>query len=453
MILLPRYSGKTIFILGLGKTGLAAAESFRASGATLWGWDDGAAARQAAASLLTLTPPDEIPPCDGVFVSPGIPDAHPALFFTPNIRRLNDVDLFYEAHPAAHYIAITGTNGKSTTTALMAHVLESAGVPYQMGGNIGVPVLSLNPPKTGEKILLELSSYQLDLMKKARIHTAALLNITPDHLERHGTMNHYAAAKKKIFAHQCADDHAIIALDDAYCRTIYQDLLTEGGRHVLPLSTEHPVSFGVFVQEGMLYDALTSGVQRVVSLQDCPRLPGQHNAQNAAAVHAMARAEGLEITQITAALKTFPGLAHRQEWIAQDKGIVYINDSKATNMDATAWALSSYDRIFWILGGKPKDDDLTPLASYYPRIEGAYCIGDAGASFHRQLQAAGVKSVLSETLTQAVTDAQRDALNAGKGGVVLLSPACASFDQFDNYEHRGDVFRRAVLALVGPKAC
>jgi UDP-N-acetylmuramoylalanine--D-glutamate ligase len=183
-------------------------------------------------------------------------------------------------------------------------------------------------------------------------------------------------------------------------------------------------------------------------MTECPRLPGQHNAQNAAAVYAMARAEGLDIPRIVSALKTFPGLAHRQEWIAQEKGVVYINDSKATNKDAAARALSSYQDIFWILGGKPKEEDLSSLSLYYPKIKGAYCIGDAGPSFHRQLTAAGVATWHSKTLLQAVADARQAALSAG-GGVVLLSPACASFDQFDHYEHRGDVFRKTVLDLMG----
>lgn len=448
MIVLPRYAGKTIFILGLGKTGLSAAQSFRAVGATLLGWDDGAAARGAAKALLTVKPADELPPCDAMFISPGIPESHAAFFFTRDLPRLNDVDLLYEAHPKAHYIGITGTNGKSTTTALMDHVLTHAGIPHQMGGNIGVPVLSLNPPASGEPIVLELSSYQLDLVEQMRISTAALLNITPDHLERHGTMARYVAAKQKIFDRQQSDDHAIIGLDDAFCQSVYQDLLTEGGRHLLPLSTEKALDFGVFVKDGVLYDAMTSGIQDILRMTDCPRLPGQHNAQNAAAVYAMARAEGVEIPRIVSAIKTFSGLAHRQEWIAQEQGVVYINDSKATNKDAAARALSSYENIFWIVGGKPKDEDLSSLAPYYPKIKGAYCIGDAGASFHRQLMAAGVAAWHSQTLSQAVADARQGAQKAG-GGVVLLSPACASFDQFDHYEHRGDVFRQTVLSLVG----
>jgi UDP-N-acetylmuramoylalanine--D-glutamate ligase len=448
MILLPRYAGKTIFILGLGKTGLSAAQSFRAVGAMLFGWDDGAAARESAKDFLTVKPADELPPCDAIFVSPGIPESHSAFFFTRDLPRLNDVDLLYEAHPKAHYIGITGTNGKSTTTALMAHVLTQADVPHQMGGNIGVPVLSLNPPKSGERVVLELSSYQLDLVEQVRVSTAALLNITPDHLDRHGTMARYVAAKQKIFARQQSEDHAVMALDDAFCQSVYQDLLMEGGRRILPLSTERSLDFGVFVKAGVLYDALTSGIQAVLSMTECPRLPGQHNAQNAAAVYAMARAEGLDIPRIVSALKTFPGLAHRQEWIAQEKGVVYINDSKATNKDAAARALSSYQDIFWILGGKPKEEDLSSLSLYYPKIKGAYCIGDAGPSFHRQLTAAGVPAWHSKTLLQAVADARQAALSAG-GGVVLLSPACASFDQFDHYEHRGDVFRKTVLDLMG----
>ncbi|MFM7630327.1 MAG: UDP-N-acetylmuramoyl-L-alanine--D-glutamate ligase, partial [Alphaproteobacteria bacterium] len=381
----------------------------------------------------------------------GIPESHAAFFFISDLPRLNDVDLLYEAHPKAHYIGITGTNGKSTTTALMAHVLAQAHIPHQMGGNIGVPVLSLNPPKSGERVVLELSSYQLDLVETLRVSTAALLNVTPDHLDRHGTMARYVAAKQKIFARQQSDDHAVIALDDAFCQSVYQDLLTEGGRRLLPLSTEKSLDFGVFVKDGVLYDALTSGIQAVLSMTECPRLPGQHNAQNAAAVYAMARAEGLEIPQIVSGLKTFPGLAHRQEWIAQEQGILYINDSKATNKDAAARALSSYENIFWIVGGKPKEDDLSSLSPYYPKIKGAYCIGEAGPSFYKQLTAAGVPAWHSQTLTQAVADARQGAQRAS-GGVVLLSPACASFDQFDHYEHRGDVFRQAVLSLVG-QAC
>ena len=448
MIVLTRYAGKTIFILGLGKTGLSAAQSFRAVGATLFGWDDGAAARETAKDFLTVKPADELPPCDAIFVSPGIPESHSAFFFTRDLPRLNDVDLLYEAHPNAHYIGITGTNGKSTTTALMAHVLMQADVPHQMGGNIGVPVLSLNPPKVGERVVLELSSYQLDLVEQMRVSTAALLNITPDHLDRHGTMARYVAAKQKIFARQQSDDHAIIGVDDVFCQSMYQDLLTEGGRHLLPLSTERSLDFGVFVKDGVLYDALTSGIQAVLSMTECPRLPGQHNAQNAAAVYAMARAEGVEMPRIVSALKTFSGLAHRQEWIAQEQSVVYVNDSKATNKEAAARALSSYDNIFWILGGKPKEDDLSSLALYYPKIKGAYCIGEAGPSFHRQLTAAGVPAWHSQTLPRALADARKAALSAG-GGVVLLSPACASFDQFDHYEHRGEVFRKAVLDLMG----
>ena len=447
MIKLSGFAGKNILVLGLGKAGMSAVNSLKLSGATVFGWDDGENARKNAVSSVNIIDMNNVPVLDMLFISPGMPNNHPVIKKLPNIQHLNDIDLFYNEYPDNKYIGITGTNGKSTTTALISHILTFAGIKHQMGGNIGVPVLSLNPPSADEVIVLELSSYQLELMQSTKINTAVFLNITPDHLERHGNMDNYVGAKAKIFHHQNKNDIAIIGVDDNFCVRVYHDLLSLNQSRVISVGQNAVLKPAVHFDKNFIYANNTK-----INLSNYPRLRGLHNAQNIAMAFVATINNGVSENVVIDALNTFMGLPHRQELILQNNNVSYINDSKATNFDATIRALSSYQNIYWICGGKPKDDDITPVIPYLSHVTAAFGIGTAGQSFVDQLILRGVKSVYCETMEKALLAADTAAKLSGSG-VILLSPACASFDQFDNYEQRGDIFRQLVLQLSNKKPC
>jgi len=344
--------------------------------------------------------------------------------------------------PTARYAGITGTNGKSTTTALVGHILKAAGIRVAIGGNLGIAALLLEALGADGVYVLEMSSYQLELTKSLAFDVAVLLNITPDHLDRHGGMDGYVAAKERIFAGQNARRAAIIGVDDAICRGIAAKLAAAGHK-VIPISAETAALGGVYIADGQLVDDIDRAQRRVLDLAQAERLPGRHNWQNAAAAFAAARALGVDAHDAVQGIKSFPGLAHRQELIATIDGVRYINDSKATNADATAKALACYDDICWIAGGVAKEGGIASLAPYFPRIRHAFLIGEAAPAFAVTL-AGKVPSTRSGDLATALRQAH-DA--ARQGGTVLLSPACASFDQFTDFEARGDAFRRLVDAL------
>ena len=324
----------------------------------------------------------------------------------------------------------------------------SAGLPAETGGNIGTPVLALSPPAPGRHHVVECSSYQIDLAPSLDPAVGILLNLSEDHLDRHGSMTAYAAIKERLVA---GAGTAIVGVDDDLSQAV-ADRLALSGRHVVRISARRPLDDGVFAEAGRL-TAANSGAQRVIAdLATAHALRGTHNAQNAAAAAAAALALGLSDSEIARGLATFPGLAHRMEVIARRGRVLFVNDSKATNADAAARALASYERIYWIAGGRPKTGGITGLAAFFPRIARAYLIGEAAAEFGRTLSGhvpADQCGDLAVAVSRAASDAARD---DAPEAVVLLSPACASFDQFANFEARGDAFRRLVLALPGVHA-
>jgi UDP-N-acetylmuramoylalanine--D-glutamate ligase len=468
----PVFAGKTYGVYGLARSGLATEAALNASGAVVWAWDDKKTARWGEAlpgqvsqsrfvddgiglsiqnpggPAIQLAPdgagglrnlvdfaasaPEALTEMTALVVSPGVPlDGHPVVekANAAGVPVIGDIELFAQARatlPPHKVVGITGTNGKSTTTALIHHILQSAGVPSLMGGNIGLPILSQPPLAPSDRsvgvYVLELSSYQLELTFSLDCEVGVFLNLTPDHLERHGTMQDYAAAKARLFAMQSPGQTAVI------------DGMAEREYHILDVA-EDPII--------VLLEDVVLGNQA-----DWPALQGPHNRQNAAAAVAACAALGLTPAEIDAGLKSYPGLAHRMERIAEKHGVLWVNDSKATNPDSTAPALAAYPRTHWIAGGRAKlaadgGAGLEPLIPYLGNVLGAYLIGEAAPLFAGALRG-HVPVTLSETLDRAVRDA---AAAAQPGDTVLLSPACASFDQFRDFEHRGDVFREAVEAL------
>jgi UDP-N-acetylmuramoylalanine--D-glutamate ligase len=451
MIDVTRFRNDGVAVLGLARSGLAAAEALQRGGARVLAWDDAPAKRDAAVArgipVVDLASAD-LAGVKALVLSPGIP----ATFPTPHkiatrarsagIEIIGDIELLALSCRAARYAGITGTNGKSTTTALLGHILKAAGVRVAVGGNLGIAALLLEALGAEGVYVLEMSSYQLELTKSLAFDVAVLLNITPDHLDRHGGMDGYVAAKERIFAGQSARQAAVVGVDDAICRSVAARLAA-AGRKVIPISAETAVPGGVYVAEGQLIDDSDRTRHRILDLAEAARLPGRHNWQNAAAAFAAARALGVNARDAAQGITSFPGLAHRQELVATIDGVRYINDSKATNADAAAKALACYDDICWIAGGVAKEGGIASLAPYFPRIRHAFLIGEAAPAFAATL-ADKVPSTHSGDLATALRQAH-DA--ARQGGTVLLSPACASFDQFTDFEARGDAFRRLVEAL------
>src|SRR5216684_3716675 len=431
MIVVDSFAGRRIAVLGLARSGRAAAHALAAGGATVLAWDDDPAVRDSLAAEIALT---DLAPADwrqipALVLSPGIPrtypEPHPAVLRAREAGSeiIGDIELLGRAQPDAFYVGITGTNGKSTTTALIGHIFTAAGRRVEIGGNLGTPALSLAPLGRDGTYVLEASSFQLELIDSLAFDVAVLLNITPDHLDRHGGMEGYIAAKRRIFAHQGTVSTAIVGINDPICRAIADELRGGPGR-VLPISVTESAPGGVYVDRGQLVDATGDQPIAVLELALAERLPGSHNWQNAAAAYAAARSVGVAAEDAASAIRSFPGLAHRQELVDTIDGVRYINDSKATNADAAEKALACYEAIYWIAGGLPKAGGITSLGPYFRRLRHAYLIGTATAA--------------------AAERARRDGV---PGAVVLLSPACASYDQFAHFEARGDAFRALVAGL------
>ena len=432
MIVSGAFSGKRYAVLGLARSGLATVDALVASGAQVVAWDSREEARAAVADKAEIGDPLEIDLTgfDGVVVSPGVPlNRHPiaARAQEAGVPVIGDTELFALARPSlpAHrVVGITGTNGKSTTTALVHHVLKVAGVPTLMGGNIGLPILSRDPLPDGGVYVLELSSYQIDLSFNLDCDVAVLLNVTPDHLDRYDGFEGYVASKMRLFEMQSADHVAVIAVDD--------DVTRGASTRVRNVR------------------AVTAGDIDTVEQLRWPALQGPHNAQNVAVVIAVADALGIARDVTMAALESYTSLPHRMQGLGQRNGVLFVNDSKATNAASTSPALSAWPaidgkpRIHWILGGVAKSDNLDECAGGFPNVKHAYTIGEAGPLFAGLLRDAGIEVEESELLVTAVADA---AARAEPGDVVLLSPACASFDQFRDFEARGDAFAAAVAAL------
>ncbi|MGH6725147.1 MAG: UDP-N-acetylmuramoyl-L-alanine--D-glutamate ligase, partial [Pseudolabrys sp.] len=394
-------------------------------------------------------------------LAPGVPLTHPTPHWSvvlaqkAGVAIIGDIELFcLERAPRAAdcpLIAITGTNGKSTTTALIAHLLASAGRDAQMGGNIGVPVLALEPFVRGRHYLLEVSSYQIDLAPSLTPTVGVLLNVTEDHLDRHGTMENYAALKTLVPASVEPGGTAVIAVDDRYTRAA-ADRIARAGKNVVRVSVKAPLRDGFYTEGSSILRATGGKAHAVAQLAGIASLRGQHNAQNAACALAACLALGLEVPVIQQGLASFPGLAHRMQQIGRKGNVLFVNDSKATNTDSAAKALASFHDIFWIAGGKPKTGGIESLAEYFPRIAKAYLIGEAADEFARTLEGR-VAYEKSGVLSAALDAAARDAAASGrKEPVVLLSPACASFDQYANFEVRGTAFVELVRVIPGIEA-
>ncbi len=460
MIAVPGFKDRKVLVLGLARSGRAAVAALAAGGAEVLAWDDSDKTRAALAGEVTLRDPARIDWRDvaALVLSPGIPHSfpqpHPAVVAAraAGVSIIGDIELLGRAQPDARYIGVTGTNGKSTTTALIGHILATAGKSVEIGGNLGPPALGLAPLAAGGTYVLEMSSFQLELVETLAFDIAVLLNITPDHLDRHGDMAGYVAAKKRIFARQAEGSSAIIGIDDAICRDLAAWLRRDGKAQIVPISVKNSAQGGVYVEQGWLVDALDGAPERVFDLGEAPRLPGAHNAQNAAAAYAVARRVGLSAEAAIAGIRSFPGLAHRQELVDTIDGVRYINDSKATNADATEKALACYDAIYWIAGGLPKAGGITSLAPYFTRLRHAFLIGNATGEFAATLDGKAPYTSCGDLATAVAAASDRARGEHVPDAAVLLSPACASYDQFPNFEVRGDTFRQLVGDLPGAHA-
>lgn len=445
------FAGERVAVVGLGRAGLPAALRLREWGAEVTAWDDGAAQRAAAdrAGLTLRDPAEGAFGADALLLSPGIPHilprAHPAAEAAraAGAPILCDVEYLFRAvraaGSAARFIGITGTNGKSTTTALIHHLLRRAGHVGEAGGNLGPAALSLNMLGSEGSYTLEMSSYMLERIAAVGFNHAVMLNLSPDHLDRHGSMAGYAAAKAQIFARQPREGLAVLGQDDPSSIAMAGQV----GARLVPISGERHVAGGVWAEAGVLRDDAGA----IADLRAAAALPGAHNAQNAAAAAAVALDIGLTRAEIADGLLSFGGLPHRQEAVGASGGIRFVNDSKATNADSAARALASYPRVVWIAGGTAKDGGIASLAPYFPRIAKAFLIGRDAPAFAQTLAAAGVAHEVVGTLEDAVPAAAA-AARAGAAPVVLLSPAAASFDQFTGYDARGDRFRALAQAIM-----
>ncbi|WP_119300209.1 UDP-N-acetylmuramoyl-L-alanine--D-glutamate ligase [Dongia deserti] len=450
-IRIPDVAGKVVALLGLGRTGSATAAALEASGAIVWAWDDNEQARAALPTdmIVDLAKANWSRP-EMLVMSPGIPHTHPAPHPVAALAKeagkplLGDIELLYRATPRQRYVGVTGTNGKSTTTTLIAHILRQGGKHVAVGGNLGAAALSLEPLPGDGIYVLELSSYQLELTPTPICDVAILLNVTPDHLSRHGGMDGYIDAKALILRPKGRGSIGVLGVDDQPCRDLFARL-QDGGRKLIPISVEREAAGGVDAVNGVLIDRTGKQPEHVLDLKSIATLPGSHNWQNAAAAYVAAKAMGLDRAAIVAGLQSYPGLAHRQELIATVAGVRYVNDSKATNADAAAKALACYENIHWIIGGRAKEGGLAGLDPLYRRVRHAYIIGECANDFAKQLRGK-LPFTQCGTLDKAVAAAHGDAKT---GAVVLLSPACASWDQYPNFEARGDHFRQLVLALGG----
>ncbi len=461
MIPITAFAGNKVAIFGLGGSGLASASALLAGGADVIGWDDDAdvVAKATSAGIPTADLRDvDWSRIAALVLAPGVPLTHPAPHWTAGLARaagvevIGDIELFCRERraraPQAPFVAITGTNGKSTTTAMIAHLLRSAGREVELGGNIGTAILSLAPPEDGRAHVIECSSYQIDLAPTLDPSVGLLLNISEDHLERHGTLAHYAAVKERLVAGVPPEGTAVIGIDDEWCAAA-ADRIEHAGRRVLRVSVRRPLHHGLYAEGGRIMQAADGRAHALAEIAGIGSLRGVHNAQNAACAAGAALALGLTPAAIQQGLASFPGLAHRMEEVGRKGRVLFVNDSKATNADSAAQALACFSDIYWIAGGKPKTGGIASLAGFFPRIRKAYLIGEAAPGFAAEL-GAQVPHEIAGTLERAIELAARDAEASGiQEPVVLLSPACASFDQYRNFEVRGDRFRELVRGLPG----
>lgn len=443
------FKGKNIAVLGLGRSGRTAALALQESGAQVVAWDDTTAARDAAKNenihIEDLTTIDWHA-IDELVLSPGIPHHYPAPHpivaqaKAAGLKPISDIEILYKTQSEATYVGITGTNGKSTTTALVGHILKSTGHKCEVGGNIGIPVMNLEPLGKGGTYVLEISSYQLEITQSIHFNVSILLNVTPDHLDRHGGLEGYIAAKQLIYANSNPDDTLIIGIDDPHCFAIYERLKTSSQFNLVPISIQKKISNGLYVKEGQLIEGVTDS--NICDLSPLLRLKGQHNWQNTAAAFAACRTLGLKDSQIINALESFPGLAHRQQLVKSWQQIRFVNDSKATNAEAVAQALAAYsgEALYWLAGGRPKEGGIASLEPYFTNVNHAFIYGEAQDLFALSLEGK-VPYTRAKDLREATELALKKAENQPTTEiVVMLSPACSSFDQFKDFEQRGESF-------------
>ncbi len=452
------FKGKRVAIFGLARSGLSCASALVRGGAEVFAWDDSDPAQEKAkAEGLPVTNLHDLDfaTLDALVLSPGVPLTHPEPHWTvlkakaAGIEIISDTEIFArEAQAAgARVVAITGTNGKSTSTALIGHVLKNGNFDVHVGGNIGLAVFNLPAPAAHRIYVLELSSFQIDLMPSLHPSISILTNLSPDHLDRHGTMENYAAVKARIFAKSGQGNTAIVGVDDPWCAAIADSI--KGGPDLRRVSVLHDLPDGISAPSGILHDRKSGKNAVEIDLRQMPTLRGRHNWQNAAVAYATAHALGMHTADIVAAMRNFPGLAHRMQQIAHLDNVIFVNDSKATNADATEKALAAFDDIFWIAGGIAKAGGIEPLKGYFPKIRHASLIGVAAPDFAATL-GQSVDHHKAGTLDAAVVESARlAATSKARNPVVLLSPACSSFDQYKNFEVRGEAFVAAVSRLPG----
>ena len=465
MVPVKGFSGLKVAVLGLGRSGLATAAALVAGGAEPLLWDDSPEARAKAEaegySCTDLTRHGALEGVAALITSPGIPHLYPApnkviaLALDLGIPVDNDIGLFFQSFAGPDWddfetppkvVCITGSNGKSTTTALIHHICQVAGRPTQMAGNIGKGVLSIDPPQDGEVIVLELSSYQTELARALTPDVAVFTNLSPDHLDRHHGMGGYFAAKRRLFA-EGGPDRAVIGVDEVEGRFLANQLAMgpQDDRVIRISSGQKLEGFGwsVFARKGFLAEWRRGKQVAAIDLRAVPGLPGAHNHQNACAAYAACRSLGIAPKLIEGAFQSFAGLPHRSQLVGERAGVRFVNDSKATNVDSAAKALQAFPRIRWIAGGMGKDGGIAALAPHLGSVVKAYLIGHSARDF--ALQLGETPHEICETMERAVA---RAADEAQPGEVVLLAPAAASFDQYPNFEKRGDDFAARVRALI-----
>lgn len=466
MIPVRGFENRKVAVLGLGRSGKATVAALETGGAEVIAWDDGVQAREAAeAAGIALKDLSRHGALEGVamlITSPGIPHLYPAphpaiaAAWEAGVPVDNDIGLFFRSFGGYEWddfevtprvIAVTGSNGKSTTSALIHHILTEAGRPTQLAGNIGRGVLDLAPARDGEVVVLELSSYQTELARSLTPDVAVLTNISPDHLDRHAGLGGYFAAKRRLFA-EGGPDRAVIGVDENEGRFLANQMAEGmGDDRVIRVSSGQKLGgegWNVFARKGFLAETRKGRQVASIDLRAVAGLPGAHNHQNACAAYAACRTLGIGPKAIEAAFASFPGLPHRSQLIAEAGGVRYVNDSKATNVDSAAKALAAFDKIRWICGGLQKEGGLGGLVPHLGHVAKAYVIGREAADFARQLP--GIEAEVCGTMEVAVAKAMGE---AQAGEVVLLAPACASFDQYDNFEQRGEDFAARVRAALG----
>ncbi len=445
--------------MGLGKTGISVARSLKSGGAEVWAWDDAESQRKGAEAagvkIVNLYECNWQKPA-ALVLSPGIPDRNPQPHEIASKARehgceiICDIDLLARSIQNSFLIGITGTNGKSTTTALLGHILAAAGRRAEIGGNYGIPVLELEPLGSDGIYVLELSSYQLERIPSVSLNISILLNISPDHLERHGGMGGYISSKVSILEQTNSDGFVVVGMDDSHCRGIVLEMMAQSknsSQKMIPISGKSRVPGGVYIEGSTLIDDTDYHPQPLIDLANIKALPGCHNWQNIAAAFSVARVVGITTPVILEAIINFPGLPHRQELVRKIGKVRYINDSKATNCEAAANALACYESIHWIAGGQLKRERVDILHAQLASVKHLYLIGESTSRLSA-IFAGKVKTTTAKNLNMAVQQAHNNAQSDGQPAVVLLSPACASFDQFKNFEERGKCFKIAVEQLT-----